>query len=59
MWFSAVGNSCWQCECRGDRKEHSDKAENMNKRHGVKDGVDEDEIGPFQDPKEVQGCQEE
>ena len=56
MQFSAVGKSHWQPEYRGDRKEHLDKAEHMNKRHGVEGGVDGNKIGPFQGPKEVQGC---
>lgn len=58
MWFTAVGNSCWQPEYRGDRKEHSDKAEHTNERHGMESRVDGNEIEPFQGPKKVQGCQE-
>lgn len=58
MQFFALGNSRWQPECRGDWKEHSDKAEYKNKRLDVEGGVDGKEIGPFQGPKEVQGCQE-
>lgn len=58
MWFTAVGNSCWQPECRRDRKEHSDKAEHTNERHGMESRVDGNETEPFQGPKKVQGCQE-
>lgn len=57
MQFSAVGDLCWQPEYREDRKEHLDKTEHVNTRHGVKGGVDGNKIGPFQDPKEVQGHQ--
>lgn len=45
-------------ECGGDRKEHSDKAEHTNERHGMESRVDGNEIDPFQGPKKVQGCQE-
>lgn len=57
MWFSTAGNSP-QPECRGEKKEHSDKVEHRRKRHGVEGGVDGNEIGPFQGSKEVKGCQE-
>ena len=51
MQFSAVGDLCWQPEYREDRKEHLDKTEHVNTRHGVKGGVDGNKIGPYQGPK--------